>query len=50
MENIEDLIRAIESLIDAKADVANGGYNPIYQARADMREALTLLLENVEKK
>ncbi len=45
-EKIDYLLKAIEDLIDAKANTENGGFTPVYQARADVREALELILED----
>ncbi len=44
-EQVNYLLESIENLIDAKANIADGGPNPVYQARADIREALAILLD-----
>lgn len=44
-EAISYLAEAIEEMIDAKINLADGGYKPLEQSRANVREALGILLD-----
>lgn len=47
-EHIEELVEAIDDLIDVKISVSQGNdnvYKKLYDARANIRERLALLLD-----